>query len=49
MSDIWPYFVFSWFWVVPDGKSSQKFPLSGGVSQGSILGHAFLLLHIRPL
>ena len=35
--------------VVLNGKSSQEHPVNAGVSQGSILGPALLLLHINNL
>ena len=32
-----------------DGKTSQEYPVNGGVSQGSILGCTLLLLYINYL
>ena len=32
-----------------DGKTSQEYPVNGGVSQGSILGCTLLLLYVNDL
>ena len=36
-------------WVVPDGKSSQEYPVNGGVPLGFILGLTLFLLYINDL
>ena len=36
-------------WVVLDGKSSQEYPVNGGVPEGFILGPMRFLLHINDL
>ena len=35
--------------IALDGKTSQEYPVNGGVSQGSILGCTLLLLYINDL